>query len=254
MLFLVGTGLSYYDISVGAAEACKGCAAVFIDTYTSFIDDAKIGALTRIIGKEIGKLKREDMEDKARELVEGARSKDIAVLTGGDPLVATTHKILFIEAKRAKVEVKVYHSSNIMTSAIGESGLDFYRFGAVCTIPRWTANYKPLSFYETIEKNSRQNNHSLILLDYDQEGESTISVKEAVARLEDAEKSYNMGIISNDKRLIIMKNLGLEGESVKFITVKAAKEDSNKGMAAIILPAEISAVEKETMQGMQIGD
>ncbi len=254
MLFLAGTGLSYDDISVRAAEACRRCDEVFIDTYTSFVDGRKTEALSKLIGKEIRKLEREDMEDRAKELVERANVKDIAVLIGGDPLIATTHKILFIEAKKANVKIKVYHSSNIMTAAIGESGLDFYRFGAVCTIPRWTDNYKPLSFYETIEKNQKQNNHSLILLDYDPENSATIRVADAVTRLEDAEKSYKNGIISGDKRIIIIKNIGLEKESVRFTTIKEAKEDSNKGMAAIILPAKLSAVEKETMQGMQIGD
>ncbi len=50
---------------------------------------------------------------------------------------------------------------------MGESGLDFYRFGQICTIPRWSEHYKPVSFYETIETNLTNGHHSILLLDYD---------------------------------------------------------------------------------------
>ena len=51
------------------------------------------------------------------------------------------------------MEVEVVHSNSVLTAAIGESGLDFYRFGAIATIPKWSAHYTPVSFYETLQKN-----------------------------------------------------------------------------------------------------
>ena len=62
----------------------------------------------------------------------------MAILVGGDPLMATTHKIFIHRGERQKVETEIVHANSIITTAIGESGLDFYGFGAPCTIPKWS--------------------------------------------------------------------------------------------------------------------
>ena len=115
------------------------------------------------------------------------------MLIGGDPLMATTHKILFIEAKKRNVEVEIVHSNSVLTAAIGESGLDFYRFGAIATIPKWSAHYTPVSFYETLQKNMQNNLHSLLLLDYSQELAASLSIKDSIDILEKAEKQLQIG-------------------------------------------------------------
>ncbi len=117
------------------------------------------------------------------------------MLIEGDPLIATTHKILFIEAKKQNVKINIIHSSSIITAVIGESGLDFYRFGAICTIARWTEHYKPISFYETIEKNINSNLHSLLLFDFDEKNQTSIELKEVLKILDNAENYYNKKIL-----------------------------------------------------------
>ena len=150
MLFLIGLGLSKDDLTLAALEACKNCHRLYLDRHTSRVDRATTDYISDTAGKDISDLARQDMEEGAKVLVSSASGKDIAILCGGDPLMATTHKILLIEAARQGVEVRVIHSNSIITAAIGESGLDFYRFGKVCTIPKWSQSYKPVSFYETI--------------------------------------------------------------------------------------------------------
>ncbi len=44
------------------------------------------------------------MEENASDMVKRAATKDIAILVGGDPLMATTHKILYIEAEKQHVK------------------------------------------------------------------------------------------------------------------------------------------------------
>ncbi|MCL4379486.1 MAG: diphthine synthase [Candidatus Marsarchaeota archaeon] len=251
MLLLVGTGVSYNDISMRAAEACRSC-DVYIEKYTSLVSAQRIEYLERIIGKRIGTLTREALEEKARETVSGAASKDIAILVGGDPLTATTHKILLTEARKLGITVKIFHSSSIATAAIGESGLDFYRFGQVCTIPRWSNNYKPVSFYETIERNASRGLHSLVLLDYFPEKESTLPVKDAVAELKEAEASYKKGIISDSTVIFLMQDIGTDNQAVTATTIARAPDDAKGRAITMILPAKMSEIEEETVRGIVV--
>jgi diphthine synthase len=251
MLFLIGTGLSYDDISMGGVKAAKSSIKIYAEAYTSRMDNKKIEHLSNTTGKKITLLKRKDLEESASIIVSEAKTSDISVLIGGDPLIATTHKILFIEAKKQAIQVKVLHASSIFTAAIGRSGLDFYRFGSVCTIPKWTDKYKPVSFYETIEKNYSNNNHSLVLLDYKEEGESSIHIKDALEILEKAEAHYRKGIISNASKIVILINLGGEEEKAELMELSEARAIEQTGMACLIIAAPLTEIEKETVESMK---
>ena len=75
---------------------------MYVDRFTSFISDRTIRYISEVTGKQVTELTRQDMEEDAAELVRRAATRDIAVLVGGDPLMATTHKILYIEAKQQR--------------------------------------------------------------------------------------------------------------------------------------------------------
>ena len=249
MLFLVGTGVSYNDISMRAVDACRAC-ELYMEKYTSPVSAQRMEYLERILGKRINTLSREDLEDGVKETVAEASAKDIAILVGGDPLTATTHKILLIEAKKQGIEVKIFHASSIVPATMGESGLDFYRFGQVCTIPRWTGNYRPVSFYETIEKNMSRGLHSLVLLDYYPERESTLPVKEAVAELKEAETAYKKGIIVDSAVILLMQDIGTDAQSIKVTTIGAAADESRGMVTTVILPAKLSEIEEEVIRSV----
>lgn len=210
MLFLVGAGLSEGGLTEEAVELLKReSVKVYAERYTGWFGD-RIPELERRLGKKISVLERSGLEDKITSLIELAAKDDIALLVAGDPLVATTHKIACIEAKDAGVKVQVIHSSSIVGAAMGECGLDFYRFGQICTIPTWSEHYKPVSFYETVEKNTKSNLHSILLLDFDQEVGS-IQPSYAADILVQAEKRYKKGIIKPSTKLIVLHNLSLPG-------------------------------------------
>jgi len=249
MLHMIGTGLSDSDISLGAVEVCKGC-EVFAETYTSAFSEKKLDYLSKIIGKNILRLGRSDLEENAGKFLSRAKQKEIALLVGGDPLIATTHKILFIDALKLGVEVKVWHSSSIVPAVMGESGLDFYRFGKVCTIPRFSAHYKPLSFYDALYTNHINNLHSLILLDYDPESLSTLSANKAIENIEKAEASYKKGVVNPASHVIVLKNLNSESEQKLFMGIDDVKKLNLKGMITLILPAKLTKVEQEAINAM----
>lgn len=246
MLFLVGLGLSEKDITAGALDVCRNC-ELYVDTFTSLVPEGVTDSIMGITGRRITVLSRQDMEENAADLVRMASGKDIAILVGGDPLIATTHKILYIEAKKQGVKTIAIHANSIITTAIGESGLDFYRFGSTCTVPRWSEHYSPMSFYEKIESNLKNNEHTILLLDYDAEKKSTISIKDVVSILEKAEAHYKKGVINPATRIIILHNMLREDAKVIMTTIKEAEEINHGGVNVLVLPAELKDIEKEAV-------
>jgi diphthine synthase len=170
---------------------------------------------------------------------------------GGDPLIATTHKILFLEARKQGVKFAAIHSTSIFSTAIGESGLDFYKFGKTFTIPSWSEHYRPISFYETLKKNQSICAHSVALLDFDQSKGVSMPISDALAELEAAEAHYKDGIISPGKKIFIMANLCGSGEIKDYITFADAKQKQyGSAPALIIIPAQLSDIEEEIVRSM----
>ncbi|MGC8572149.1 MAG: diphthine synthase [Candidatus Micrarchaeia archaeon] len=250
MLNLVGIGLNNEDLTLQAISVLKN-SIVYADRYTTFFDEERRRFISSIINKQIIDLNREDLEEKLPLIIERARDANISIMVGGDPLIATTHKIIFIEAKKRRVPIKVYHATSILSAIIGESGLDFYRFGQICTISKWQSNYMPVSFYEVIENNYKNNLHSLVLLDYDPTKNSSLSLKDAIAILEEAEKKYKKGIIKDDTLLFVMHKIALSDQQKLLVNIKDSKKlNFSNGPTALLIPAKLSDVEKEVIASM----
>ncbi|MDE1857088.1 MAG: diphthine synthase [Candidatus Micrarchaeota archaeon] len=250
MLYLVGVGLSYKDVSPRAMDALLLCDGIHIDYHTSVVDGKTLELVESETGIKPTALERRQFEDDAAKLVRQASASNVAVLFGGDPLVATTHKILFIEAKRQSVKVETIHSVSAISVAIGESGLDFYRFGPVCTIASWSEHYKPTSFYETIASNATQGSHSLVLLDFDRRGHS-MDLGSAIRILEEAERQHGKGIINEETQMIIMHSITQDGERKILTTLGAAKKLAlPEGPTLLILPGRTTDIERECMAAM----
>ncbi len=247
MLFLVGLGLSIKDIPIGTIEACKNC-ELYIDRFTSRIDNEVTDYITELTGKRITELTRQDMEENAKDIVRRAERKNIAILIGGDPLIATTHKILYIEAKNQGITTQVVHANSIITTAVGESGLDFYRFGAPCTIPKWSQHYSPVSFYEKIATNFKNSEHSILLLDYDAKNETTLDIKETISILEKAEEHYKKGIINSKTKIILLHNMSLNDSKVIVTTLGQAPSLNYSGVNILVIPSELTGIEKEAVK------
>ncbi len=247
LLYLVGLGVGESDITERAI-AIMNKSELFLDSYTTTVSSEKLDHIKDITSRQITVLSRSDMEEKCGPIIEKAAKMDIAILVGGDPLIATTHKTLIIEARKAGVNTEIVHSSSIFSVAIGESGLDFYRFGPVCTIPRWSEHYKPVSFYETVRSNMERNLHSIMLLDYDNKEKRSISVQEALQVLIESEKAYKSGIFNQDTALLALCNAGMSTQIKVTGSIKALNATRNlNGLITLILPSKLSEIEKETL-------
>jgi diphthine synthase len=251
MLYLIGLGLSKGDISAKALEIAKKCDAAYIERYTGRISDSDVNELAKSVGKEFRILKRPSFEDNVSELIAEASEKNVGVFIEGDPLIATTHKILFIEAKAQGVEIKVVHSVSILTAAMGESMLDFYRFGAVCTIADWSEHYKPVSFYETIEKNIGMNLHSILFLDFNESEQASPDLRKVSNILKSAEDQYKRRVLDPNKEIMILHNVELDTQKNLLVKISELENiELDNGPTLIIIPAKLSDIEKELINAV----
>ncbi|XP_066388017.1 probable diphthine methyl ester synthase [Miscanthus floridulus] len=169
MMYIVGLGLGdERDITVRGLDAVRSCSKVYMEAYTSLLslglDPAALANLEKLYGKEITVADREMVEERVDQVLNEAADTDVAFLVVGDPFGATTHTDLVVRAKKMGVEVKVIHNASVM-NAIGVCGLQLYRYGETISIPFFTDEWRPDSFYEKIQNNRKLGLHTLCLLD-----------------------------------------------------------------------------------------
>ena len=116
MFYLVGLGLfDEKDISLKGVEALKKVDKVYAEFFTSRLFGSNFEKIEEIIGKEIIVLDRTQVEEESIFLKE-AKEMEVALITGGDPLIATTHSDFLVECARDGIDFEVIHGSSILSS------------------------------------------------------------------------------------------------------------------------------------------
>ena len=228
VLILIGTGISF-DLTLSAINALRQCDEVYIEHYTNLIEEEKIRSLEKLIAKKIRIIERKDVESDF--LIKQAANATIALLCSGDPLIATTHVALLIDAKNKKIETKVIHNSSIYTVAAGRAGLQIYRFGKTATLVNPRPNYKPTSSLDIIRENLARNLHTLVLLDTEPH---FMDGKDALEILKEFEYA------------IVLSRLGEKDEYVTYGKISELKDKKlGKPPFTLIIPAKLHPVEAE---------
>jgi diphthine synthase len=245
MIYLIGLGIgSEKDITAGGIEACSRCAEVYAELYTArWPGDLK--RLEKLIGKTIAVLSRQDMEEGAGKLLKRAKEKDIAVLVPGDPLSATTHIGLMMEARERKVRVQVVHASSILT-AVAETGLSLYNFGRTVTVVLPEKRYAPDSFYDAAEKNRKLGMHTLFLLDVSMGSAAGIGVLMAIG------SKRRRPLVSANTMLVAASALGTKEAVVRYGKARELLRKSLEPPAVLILPGKLHFTEKEYLEAFKI--
>ena len=145
MFYLVGLGLfDEMDMSLKALECLKNVDKIYAEFFTSRLFGSSFESIEELIGAKIEVLVRNEVEEESKFLEE-AKIMDVALITGGDPLIATTHSEFLVECKQKGIDYEVIHGSSILSSAPAISGLQAYKFGKVTTIPFPDHNFYPKS-------------------------------------------------------------------------------------------------------------
>lgn len=234
-LTLIGTGIAF-DLTLNAIEELKNSDEIYIETYTNLIEEEKIEKLEKMINKKINLLERNQVESSF--LVKQAKTAKIALLASGDPLTATTHVSLLIDAKKANISVKVIYNSSIFTVAAGKAGLQIYRFGKTASLVNPRPNYKPISALDIIRENQARNAHTLVLLDTEpkpMDAKVALELVEAGGLMVDA--------------LVVLSRLGEKDEKIIYGEIEKLKNaDLGKPPFSIIIPAKLHMVEEEYIE------
>jgi diphthine synthase len=237
MLYLIGLGIwDEKDLSLRGAEACRKCKEVYAELYTARWGGS-LKSLEKVIGKRIQLLERSDLEDDSHKLVEKAKNKDIAVLFPGDPLSATTHLSLVLEAREKKIPIKVIHSSSILT-AVAECGLSLYSFGKTVSIPTPQKGFSPSSFSDGILENQKAGLHTLCLLDIG------MPVSQGIDILLGIEKSTKKSLVSG-RKIVACSQLGSEKQKIVYRGAGELLASDMVPPAVLIIPGKLHFTESE---------
>lgn len=183
---IVFVGLGLHDelgISLRGLKEIKDANNVFLELYTSLLPDFSIERFEDMTGKKPKLISRKDIEEKNGEKIfKAAETGKTVLLVPGDPLIATTHVALRIEAEKRGIKTRVVHGASVLSAVIGLSGLHNYKFGKSVTIPfpDETSSETP---YQVITQNRKLGLHTLCLLDIKTEGKRYLNIREALESL-----------------------------------------------------------------------
>src|SRR4030042_1797973 len=133
---LVFIGLGLYDetdVSMKGVEELKHCDEVFAEFYTTKLGRFDRQSFEQLIGKKITVLTRQETE-KGDRIIDAATHNSVAFLTGGDPMIATTHVDLRLRAMKQNISTRIIHGGSITTAVPGLLGLQNYKFGRTTTL------------------------------------------------------------------------------------------------------------------------
>ena len=171
-LLLIGIGPgSVGGMSLEAIEAAKMADHRRYEAYTALWPSEELELLESTIGP-IERVMRPEVEQ-PDEIFALARNSLVALLVVGDPLQATTHVDLQLQALEHNIECKVFHGVSITTIVTGAVGLSNYRFGRQTTVTYPYGGWIATSPLEVIAVNRFRELHTLVLLDLDPTGQGT---------------------------------------------------------------------------------
>lgn len=246
MLYLVGLGLyDEKDISINGLDAIKAADVVYAEFYTARLFGGDLKSLESLAGVQINILTREEVEEENLPIKQ-AEVKDVAFLTAGDPLMATTHSDILMEAHKKGIITRVIHASSILSAAPGIAGLQAYKFGKVTTIPRPEENYFPHSPYQVINENKKMGLHTLVLLDIQAHRDYYMTANEGLEYLMRVEAELKDGLISEDTLAVVVARAGSDDPLVRADRIAALMDEDFGGpLHCIIIPGDLHFLEAE---------
>jgi diphthine synthase len=248
MLYLVGLGVfDEKDLSIRGLDALKNCSEVYAEFYTNYFSGS-LSNLEGLIDKKVTLLKRGDLEEKPdQNVLKNSYNQNVALLISGDPMVATTHIDILLRAKKLGISYKIIHSSSVY-SAIGEAGLQIYKYGKTASLVYPEKNYFPTSPYDILSENCKNGLHTLFLLDIKAEENRFMSVNEAISLLLEIEKQKKGGLFTPETLCIGVARLGGESTIKAGLASELQKEAFGKPPHCLIVPGKLHFMEKEALE------
>ncbi len=249
MLWFIGLGISGFEsISIETKKILSEADVVYLEQFTSPISKSDISKIKKISKGDFKLAKRWMVED-GSEILKNAKKKKVVLLAYGDPYIATTHIELRTRAHEEKIKTKAIHSASSLTSLIGEAGLQFYKVGRIVTI---MDEQKMLTTpYYVIYKNIIEGNHTVLLLEYNQDRDFFLKPQDALMRLIDTEKGQKRKVVVEDTFVIVASRIGFKNQKIIAGKISSIKNmDFGKPPHSIIIPGRLHFTESDSLKSV----
>ena len=247
MLWFVGLGISgFKSIPSEALDILSKADIVYLEQFTSPIGKSDLTKIKNATNGEFKLAKRWLVED-GSEILKNAKKKKVVLLAYGDPYIATTHIELRARAIEDKIKTHSIHASSSLTSMIGECGLHFYKVGRIATI---MSEMKSLTTpYYVIYKNIIEGNHTVLLLEYNQDKDFFLDPKDALNGLLETEKGQIRNVISLSTYVIVASRIGFKDQKIISGKISSLKKiDFGKPPHTVIIPGRLHFTESDALK------
>jgi len=244
---MIGIGLNdHKDITVNGLETIKSCEHIYLEDYTSKLN-VPIEKLQKFYEKKVILANRDLVEKNSDEIIDKAINKNVAFLVVGDVFGATTHSDLYLRAKDKKIQIKVIHNTSILT-AVGQTGLELYKFGKTTSMPFFEPSFKPHSPYDVIKMNLENGLHTLVLLDIKKDLNKYMSVNTALKQFLKIETNKKDNIITEISMIVGCARLGSDNFTIKYGKVSELLEfDFGEPLHCLIIPGKLHFIEEDML-------
>ena len=272
-LILIGMGPgTVASMTAEAISAAKSADYRRYEAYTALWPDEELVKLEQLVGP-IEKVMRPEIEN-PEEILSLAKDHVVAVLVVGDPLQATTHVDLQLQAIEHGIDCEVVHGISITNLVTGAIGLSNYKFGRQTTLTYPYSGWIATSPLEVIAVNRGMGLHTLALLDLDPTGAGTgeqrpMQPKDAVESLKamadklvetvedlpvdspfERLKVECVGQICSDisaLKVVLCSDMGTSEQSIVATTVGSLGDVEGGRLNCLVFPANTSDVEEKAL-------
>ena len=243
------------------------------EAYTALWPDDELNSLEAIIGP-IEKVMRPEIEN-PDEILTLAKHSLVAVLIVGDPLQATTHVDLQLQALEQGINCSVIHGISITNLVTGAIGLSNYKFGRQTTLTYPYSGWVATSPLEVIALNRQMGQHTLALLDLDPTGAGTgqqkpmapadavismesmiekveenieeMSTDSDLARLKKQSLEEFIALESCDLPVVLCSDMGTNQQKMIYTNLAELSDLQGGRMNCLVFPASTSDVEEKAL-------
>lgn len=247
MLWFVGLGISGVNgIGSDAVKILKNADVVFLELFTSPISKTEITKIRKLVKGNLKTAPRWFVED-GKTILKEAKKKNAVLLSYGDPYIATTHIELRTRAIMEKIKTKTIHASSAITSLIGECGLHYYKIGRSITMMK--DQQSASSVYYTIYENLIAGNHSLIILEYNNDAKFFLNPKNALSNLLLIEDEQKRNVIDESSFAIVASRIGTTTQKIIAGKISSLKKiDFGKPPHTVIIPGALHFTESDALK------
>ncbi|HXV39127.1 MAG TPA: diphthine synthase [Nitrosopumilaceae archaeon] len=247
MLWFIGLGISGADgIGSDVVKILKRADLVYLEIFTSPITKSELAKIKKIVKRQFKTAPRWLVED-GKAILKEARKKEVVLLSYGDPYIATTHIELRTRAILEKIRTKTIHAASAITSLIGECGLHFYKIGKVVTMMKDQQSVS--SVYYTLYDNLVAGNHTIIILEFNNDTKFFLNPKYAFSSLLLAENGQKRNVVDNSTFAVVASRVGTKNQKIIAGKISSLENiDFGKPPHTVIIPGRMHFTESDALK------